>query len=491
MKRIVLFYPAHKFGGPVQPRIELPQSLLTIATPLDRAGYNIRIIDQRLESCWREILSEEVRKAPICVGISAMTGPQIRNALDASRLVRQHGSVPIVWGGIHPTLMPEQTLENENVDIVVQGEGEETFFGLVKALENGTPLGSVNGIWYKVTDRIVRTSPRALIDLNQQPPLSYHLVDLKKYLVELSGQPHISLETSRGCQFKCQYCYDTIVYKSRWRGLSVDETLRRIKLLVNDYGVKGFLFTDDNFFGVKERAIAIFKRLNEEELGITCSKVDGHLSVLATLSNQELRLLRDAGCRRLMVGVESGSPRILKMLRKELDVSKLLEFNKRVIPYDMIPHYFFMMGYPTETEDELSQTVSLFLRVTEENKTAIPRLNVFTPFPGTGLYEISVRNGLSVPERLEDWVSFNWRTITRNAGWLSEKRKKLIRMLHLTAALALRNNFIAPYKKTSFLVRLLATIYYPIARIRVKKLFYRFPLELRLAEWTGVYPKQE
>ena len=162
-----------------------------------------------------------------------------------------------------------------------------------------------------------------------------------------------------------------------------------------------------------------------------------------------------------------------------------------MIPYDIVPHYFFMMGYPTETEDELAQTVSLFLQLSQENKTAIPRMNVFTPFPGTGLYDVSMQNGLRAPEKLEDWVSFNWRTVNKYTPWLSGKRQKLIRMLHFISALALRNNFIAPYKKTSFLVRLLATIYYPIARVRVKRLFHRFPLEMRLAEWAGVYPKQE
>lgn len=491
MKRIILFYPSPKFGGPIQPRIELPQSLLTIAGPLDRAGYSILIIDQRLESQWRQILSYELHhKRPICVGISAMTGPQIQHALEASRLIRRHGTTPIVWGGIHPTLMPKQTLANENVDIVVQGEGEETFFELVQAIERGAALSGVNGIWFKKDGKTSQTAPRPFIDLNKQPPLPYHLVDFSKYLVKISGRPHVSLETSRGCPFKCGYCYDTAVYKSRWRGLSVDETVRRIKLLIKDCGVKGFLFTDDNFFGDKQRALSIFKRLKEEAPGIACSKVDGHISVLDTLSDPELQLLKEGGCTRLMMGVESGSPRILKLLRKEFEICTLLKFNKRLKAYNIMPHYFFMMGVPTETKEELARTVSLFLRVSRENETAIPRLNVFTPFPGTYLYRLSVDNGLKVPEKLEDWVTFNFRTTHSTAPWLSEKRKKLIRMLHFVSALAIGGNFIVPYKKTHFIARTLAALYYPIARVRIKKLFYHFPIELKLAEWSGVYPKQ-
>jgi len=153
--------------------------------------------------------------------------------------------------GVHASLLPEQTLNNENIDIVVQGEEQETFLELVKALANKSNLSSVTGIWYKENGEIKNTDPRPFIDLNTQPPLSYHLVDLKKYLVKISGEGYISFETSRGCPFKCNYYYNTKVYKSTWRGLTVDETIRRIKILIKDYDIKGILFTDDNFFGIK------------------------------------------------------------------------------------------------------------------------------------------------------------------------------------------------------------------------------------------------
>jgi anaerobic magnesium-protoporphyrin IX monomethyl ester cyclase len=490
MKRIVLFCPSHKFGGSVQPRIELPLCLLTIATPLDRAGYDIKIIDQRIDKGWRKHLLEEINKNPICVGITSMTGPQIRNGLEASRLVRQHGDIPIVWGGIHPTLLPRQTLENENIDIVVQGEGEKTFFELVQALEKGKPLSKVKGIWYKENGEIKNTEPRPFIDLNEQPPLSYHLVDVKKYLVTVFGQGHLSFESSRGCPFKCTYCYNTKVYNSTWRGLTVDETIKRIKTLIKDYGVKGILFSDDNFFGNKERAMLILKRIKEEKLGILCSKIDGHISVLSKFTDSELNLLRDSGCKMLMIGVESGSSRIIEMMKKELRTHQVLEFNRRLVNFNIMPLYFFMMGYPTETLEELNQTISLNLQLKRENKGAISRMNIYTPFPGTGLFDISVENGLKVPERLEDWVPFNYRTVINNAPWLSKKRKKIIRMLHCTILLAEQNSFITPYKKTNPIVVLLAKIYNPIAKMRVENLYYKFPIEIKLAECLGLYPRQ-
>ncbi len=490
MKRVVLLYPSNKLGGSVQPRVELPLGLISVATPLDRAGYEIRIIDERIDERWRETLLEEIRKEPICVGITSMTGPQIQNGLEASRLVRQHGNIPVVWGGIHATLLPEQTLQNESVDIVVQREGEETFFELVQALENGKDLAQVKGIWYKEDGETKSTGQRPLIDLNQQPPLSYHLVDMKQYMVNVFGEGHISFETSRGCPFQCTYCYNSTVYKGRWRGLTVDETIRRIKLLIEEYGVKGILFSDDNFFGNKKRALEILRRIAEENLGVLLSKIDVHVSMLSRLTDSEMRLIRRSGCKMVMMGIESGSPRMLKIMKKRMRIPELIEVNKRLRKFDIMPHYFFMMGFPTETEEDLAKTMSLKMRLSSDNRHAVPRFNIYTPFPGTELFNLSVENGLRVPQKLEDWVSFNYRTVNDSAVWVSERMKKLIRMLHFATLLAEPNNFINSYKKTSLPVALAAAIYYPIARMRVKNLYYQFPIDLKLAELLGVYPKQ-
>ncbi len=148
---IVLFQPLARVGAARQNRTGVPIGLLAIATPLDIAGYRVKIIDQFIDRNWKDMLREELAQKPICVGISVKTGPQIRYALEASKLVKKDGNVLVVWGGIHPSLLPEQTLQNENIDIVVQGEGEETLYELVKALEHGEPLGNIRGIWYKRT----------------------------------------------------------------------------------------------------------------------------------------------------------------------------------------------------------------------------------------------------------------------------------------------------------------------------------------------------
>jgi radical SAM superfamily enzyme YgiQ (UPF0313 family) len=473
MKSVVLIYPSHKFGRSVQPRIELPVGLLTVGTPLDEAGYRVRIIDQRLDTEWKAELADELGKSPVCVGVSCMTGPQIHHGLEASRIVKSMGDTPVVWGGIHPTLLPEQTVEHEDVDIVVQGEGEETFLELVQALDSGSPLESVKSIWYKEGGELRHTPSRPFVDLNEQQPLAYHLVDLKRYLVPIFGKGHLSFETSRGCPFRCTYCYNTNVYQSTWRGLSVEETIRRLKLVKEKYNINGVLFSDDNFFGKKERSLAILRRMKEEKLDIQVSKIDAHINILSKLKDDEMQLIADSGCRMLMIGVETGSDRIIEMMRKELKIKDLLEFNRRLPSFGIMALYFFMMGYPTETEEELRQTIEVSRQLARENEGAVSHMNIYTPFPGTGMFDIAVENGLKCPEKLEDWVPFNYRTVNESSPWLSKKQKKTI-----------------TYKKTSPLIRLMARLYYPVALKRVEKLFYHFPIEIRIAEWLGLYPRQ-
>jgi anaerobic magnesium-protoporphyrin IX monomethyl ester cyclase len=489
VKKVVLVYPSNKFGGSVQSRVELPLGLLAVGSPLARAGYDVKIIDQRTDADWRQTLARELASGPICLGISSMTGPQIRNGVEAARMGKAAGAT-VVWGGIHATLLPRQTVLHPSIDVVVDGEGEETFFELVAALESGRPFDQVRGLWWKQDGQARWSGRRPYLDLNRQEPLAYHLIKLSDYLIDVFGRGHISLETSRGCPFRCSYCYNTRVYAGTWRSLTVDEAMRRIRLLVHDHGVKGILFTDDNFFGKQKWALEILRRIVDQGLDVTVSKIDAHVSSFARLSDDELRLLARAGCKMVMMGIESGSPRILRMLNKPTRIPELLQLNRRLRGSGVRPHYFFMMGFPGETRDDLRQTLALKTQLSRDNPEAVPRFNVFTAFPGTPLYDECLKHGLQPPEQLEDWVSFNYRTVNPRAVWLSDEQKRMIRMLHFATLLAERNNFISPYKKTPAWVKLAASLYLPVARLRVSRAFHRFPLDLKLAEWLGVYPKQ-
>jgi radical SAM superfamily enzyme YgiQ (UPF0313 family) len=489
-KRVILVHPRHITGWQAQPRVEMPMGLLCIATPVSRAGYQVKIIDQRLEPNWHSILRQELGQDPVCIGISSMTGSQLKYALEISKIAKEYEDVPVVWGGVHPTILSEQTLENEYIDIVVQGEGEESFLELVQALEGKRPLNTVKGIWYKENGQSKYTGARPFLDLNQQPSLCYHLVDLEKYLRFISGVGHLNFFTSRGCPYPCTFCFNTPYNKRVWRAMSPALTIQRIKDFVQRYNIKGITFIDNNFFTHMGRGRSILRGLIKEDLDIVISKISIRVDTLVEMSDDDLGLLERAGCRRLTLAVESGSERIRAMLKKPTNVPALLELNRRLRKSPMVPHYLFMMGLPTETKEDLSESVSLALRLIQENPKAQFFFNIYIPYPGTELFDIAVKHGLHVPQRVEDWIGVSYRNFTLNAPWMSNEMHDIVEMVDFCSFFVGKGHFRKPYERTSLFVVLLSNIYAPWAKKRVERLFYKFPIEAKLAKFFRMYGKQ-
>ena len=490
-KCVVLVYPNIVKGWQARPRMAMPLSLLCLANPIIHAGYNVKIIDQRVEPRWESILKQELQKDPACIGISSMTGPQLRHALEISKIVKDFGNTPVVWGGAHASLLPAQTLMNENIDFVVQGEGEMTFPELVESLDGKRPLSTVKGIWYKENDDIKNTEMRPFIDLNEQPSLPYHLIDLRKCTRTMFGIEHLDFFTSRGCPHHCTFCYNADFHKKKWRPIYPDIAVQKIKDFVWRYNVKGLFFNDSNFFFDLHRGRQILEGIVKEGLNLSISNINIDFLTLQKMEEKDFALLQRAGCRRIPIAVESGSKKIQQLLKKPVDVQSLLEINCRLEKYDMALHYAFMMGFPTETEEDLSESFSLAFRLLEDNPKADTSFNIFTPFPGTELFDITIKHGLRAPECLEDWFSFNYRNLTQGGPWLSKRMSHLIEVLDFCAFLMSPRPFLQPYEKTAPIVSLLSKVYAPFAKMRIKHFWDKFPLEVKLARFLGVYGKQQ
>jgi radical SAM superfamily enzyme YgiQ (UPF0313 family) len=503
-------------------------SLLCTATPLDSLGYRIQIIDEFANPEWKQELLAGLDERPICFGVTCMTGPQIWHALEGCRLVRErHPDVPIVWGGVHASLMPQQTLSHPLVDIVVVGEGEETFLELVKALESGTPLSRVAGIWFKddggnfeTPDRdrdgeasilpvlgsesdsscakstmepngYRWTGERPFVNLDEQAPLAYHLIDMNRYRRRLFGIDHISFNSSRGCTFRCNFCWDPVMHKRRWRAMTPETVLDQLQRIITDHGIRGFLFTDDHFFIDMKRARAILEAIVRADLDISISKLQIRADTICKMDEDFLDLLVRAKVKRLTVGVESGSQRLLDLIKKDVTVEQVVEANRKLKPYPIVPIYLFMMGMPSETPTELEESIRLAVQLTDENPRAVKTFNIYTPYPGTQLYDVCVESGLQEPEDLEGWGYFNFRNVAAQSPWIPPATKKMITALDFPLMFLGKGHFVNPYKKTNPLVIALAKLYYPVARYRVTNLETRWPIESTLVKSMGLFGRQE
>jgi anaerobic magnesium-protoporphyrin IX monomethyl ester cyclase len=490
--QIVLFNPAPRSGWQVQRRIELPLGLLSVASPLDRAGWRVRIVEEYGNQHWRDDLLQALSDECLCFGVTSMTGPQILHAVRACRLVRERWPrLPIVWGGIHGSLLPEETLRSGWADVVVVGEGEETLPHLVATLANGGALAEVAGIAYLEGGNFRRNAPRPYVDLNRQAPLSYHLVNMDHYRRRLFGMDHVSFNSSRGCTFRCSFCWDPVLHGRRWRAMDPDTVLEQLKRVIRDYGIRGFLFTDDHFFIDLDRARGILEGIVRSNLGISISKLQIRADTICKMDEDFLKLLVRARVRRFTVGVESGNQQLLDAMHKEITLDQVIEANRRLLPHPIVPVYLFMMGLPGETPAQFAESVALAVRLTDENPHAVKTFNIYTPFPGTEMYQAALRAGLAPPSRLEDWAGFNWRNIPPHAPWVHPETRRLAEGLDFPLMFLGKGHFVTPYKKTNPVAVALSRLYYPLARYRVKHLDVRFPVETKVVKALGLFGRQD
>ncbi len=480
MPDIVLFQPRVGDMDSVRTKPALPLALLHASTLVDKK-YDVQIIDERVNRDWKHDLEGALEGDVICFGTTSMTGAQIRHALRASELVKSRSDVPVVWGGIHASILPEQTLENPNIDYIVQGEGEVTFLELARALEAGNTIDGIEGVWYKnvngmsesfcfhtvaelrSANGIKGNALRPFVDLNELPDVPYHLMDVYDYLPMYKGVPTIYLQTSRGCPYGCTYCYNPVYNRRTWRALSADKTIERIKRITNEFNVRGLYLIDDNFFVDMNRAFEIVNRIIDERLDIEWQVQGVNLEMVDGMSDEQLMLLKQSGCIRMTFGVESGSERILHLMRKRHNVEQALRVNRRLGKLGIISFYSFIAGLPGEDESDLRATVRLMLRLTKENPIArTSPVYVFIPYPGTEMFDLSVKHGYTPPSDLEGWADHSW----ENANLpYDRKKREMLESLYWISIFIDRK--FEEYD-TSSLIKLGADLYRPIARYQIR-----------------------
>jgi len=472
MSKIVLIQPKLGYVDSFIYKNTLPSALLSIARFVDKK-YKVKIIDQRIDKNWKKHLLKELNQNPLCVATTCMIGTPISSALETCKFVKNYSNTSTILGGQHPSMLPEQYLKNKNINFVVRGEGEITFLKLIQALEKTKSFKKIKGVSYKKNNKIINNPNREFTDLNKLPPLPYHLIDIKNYLTKRLNIPSLYMETSRGCPNNCSFCYNKFFNKCKWRALSAENVIKNIKQVIDNFKIKNIYFYDDNFFVNVKRAKNIANGIIKEKFDIMWESQGSDINYVNRLSDKSLKLLEKSRCSRLTFGVESGSQRILNLINKKISPKKTLDLNKRLNNYRIIANYNFMSGFPTETFNDLRKTINLSLKLLEQNKNArVSNILIYTPYPGTDLYSLALKEGLKPPQNLDGWINYN--TDTVNLPWLTKKRKNLLESLFICSLFFDKKS---DELNTSKTIKLSAKLYRPIAKTRVKKMFFRFMVE--------------
>jgi len=409
-----------------------PFSVMFAAAGLIRDGYKVKIIDQRVHHRWRDMLTVQLQERPDFVGISTMTGPQIKFALEIAKFVRNNKSgIPIVWGGIHPTIMTEQTLKEEMADFVVMGEAEYIMPNFIKALRGNVAFAEVDGLAYKNNTKVVINKAADFVDMESLPPTPWELIDVETYITRglyMDSSPRtLDIgETSRGCPFRCAFCCSSAVRQHHWRPMSKEKALAKIINDVRRFNLTGIWIRDDNFYVDLERVEYICRGMIENNLNITWYTAGTRVTDINRISDNLMKLIRTSGCTTVKIGAESGSDATLRYIRKVETKEDIIYANKKLIEYDIKPTYSFIIGFPQQSKIEWKETLDVMDQLLTDNKDAmIDALNMFTPHPATELYQVSRESGLIEPDSLKGWQDWGFRA-NNKAIWLNKPDRRLI-----------------------------------------------------------------
>jgi len=468
-KKIVFFIPSFS-----SIEATAPLGLLAIATPLLRAGYDVRIIDSTICPDYKLRIAEEVKDA-LCLGISLVTGPMISETVEVARALKQwNPEFPIILGGWHPSLLPAQTLQAEYVDIIVRGQGEESMLEVAERLQDGAPLDDVAGVGFKRNGKLQFTPERSLKGLELMPPKAYHLADFDAY-ERVCGRRWAMYVSSLACPFNCAYCTNAGVYGRKWNALPVDQVVEETLDLTRRYRLELLWMADDNFLVDLDRALKIGEGLIRAGATFKWS-VQATTNLTARLTVEELRLLRRSGLHQICQGIETASPAVMKLMNKGFqDIGDIYQSIARCLEADVIPSFNIIFGFPGEGVRERQETISFMMDVCRRFPGAEFWTNIFTPYPGSPVFYRAKELGIEVPVSLEGWVDYFPRYTV--LPWLRGKEHKRVQIMRDYLRIAFDRKPIAE-TKNGRLARSLQRLTALPARWRLDHDFYALPWEL-------------
>ncbi|KKT26579.1 MAG: Fe-S protein, radical SAM family [Parcubacteria group bacterium GW2011_GWA2_43_9b] len=452
--------------------------LLNMASYLDSRGVPVEIIDGVRQSNYHQRLKSE---APNCVfaAFSVMT-MQVGQALKASQMIKTiNPGCKIIWGGPHPTFFPEQTVRNDFIDIVCAGEGEET----ILELANGQNLKDIDGIVYKEGRQIIANKIRALHNPAAMPLFNWDLMP-REILERLELIPSL---TSRGCPHRCTFCINAIL-KNSWRPRSAEQVLEDLKIIKSkDYfRDKPLRFWDENFFVDMARAKAIIDGMIANDLIIPWeTTVRANYIREGMIDDEFMAKLKQSGCYLLSFGAESGCPRLLKKMKKDIQPEDVINSARMSLKHGIIPQYSFMIGLPGETRSEMMETLALIDRVVKLSpEIQILGPQAFRPYPGSELYDECVASGWKEPKTLEAWADLSANELNylsvKNFPWVKKSDRDFVESMEAYVRFGAHSIKSALGSSVSA-NKILKLGFILICQLRWKLKFFAWPVEYKLA----------
>jgi anaerobic magnesium-protoporphyrin IX monomethyl ester cyclase len=405
---IVLFSPPSRMVNHYRP----PVGLIYLGGYLTHRDFRVKIIDvplkeqirdkafvenldKTMEDVFQDMLNQFRQIKTKLVGISCYTPEYFEVTRLAKALKSIDPQVKIICGGIHPTFYPQDFFDAESgIDICVLGEGEETLLELLEYFsgKKAMHLADIPGIAYSGTrpegGKVVVTKPRVVAqDLDQISFPDYSLIDMdyysnaNPYAVRGCFLRSMYILSSRGCPSQCTFCVAKKLkaFSSSGRFRSAQSLVQEARMLKERYKIDAFYFIDDLFTVNKDNVIKFCRLLKEEKLGLMW----GCSSKVSTLNEDIVRAMAASGCVQIDFGVERGSDEALLKVKKGINIAMIKKIFRLCHRYGIRTFANMLVNLPGETEQDLKDVISLV----KEIKPEIVSMNIFTPYPGTEIYD--------------------------------------------------------------------------------------------------------
>lgn len=388
--KILLIYP-----NVVESPKDISLGLGIISAILKQKGHNVELIDTTFKITKTEIINKIKNFNPDIVGVTAATN-DLYNAINICNLIKKIKNMPIVCGGYHATIAPEDIIKQDCFDIAAIGESEYSFLELINSIEKGKINYKLKNLWFKKQGKIIKNPIENLNqNLDKLPFADREIFDYQKYIDSNRGLATFMF--SKGCPFKCTYCINKVLiekYKGKGNYLrfrSVENLFQEIKQVIKNYKVKEIEFYDDTFTLNKSRLKEFCKRYPKE------INLPFYINArVNAVTKKDFQILKKAGCVRVSIGIESGDEKIRNpILKRNQTEEQIINTFKWAKQARLKTYSFNMIGIPYETKESIKKTIELNKKINPD----YVGVSIFNAFKGTGLYDLCLE---------KNWLNKNY-----------------------------------------------------------------------------------
>jgi len=481
----------------------IPNSILQVGASI-YGNYDFVFVDGNLEKDPWSTIDKYLKTGDFkyfCCTV--MPGPQLRQAITYSKRIKDNYPESItIWGGYFPSNQYKVSISAYYVDYIINGPGDVAFPSLIDCLESDshTDLNEIKNLIYKDENgTIIKTAKEPLLDQDSLAHLPYEYLnkfyDLKNYLNRtFLGKNTFSYHSSLGCPFTCSFCAVVPVYEGRWKAKSASSVYKDVSYFKDQYQIEAIEFHDNNFFTSRERVVEFSKLILND--GISWWG-EGRIDTINKYSDEDLKLMRKAGCKMIFLGAETGNDEILKQMNKGgTQTGKMIkEFVLRMKKAEIIPELSFVLGMPADTPEKVMEQIewdiNFIKEIKEINENAEIIIYLYSPVAteGSELYERIQKAGFQFPEKLEDWLDPSWENFDLRKNpltpWLTPTMVDKIQNFETVL------NGYYPTASDFRVKGMKRKVLRGVSKIRYRSGIYKYPYEIKALHKIWKYRKPE